>query len=123
MLHFATLSTAVDSEAARACVTMTDPFSIMKKSDESQFFENMTIYLKTLALILKHFLKFLLKCFLRASEKQCKQKTSAKFMHAWKCGPTQQKFSGLCSPGRVFLNRSEERRVGKECRSLWSACH
>src|SRR4029434_2670156 len=28
-------------------VTMTDPFSIMEKSDESQFFENMTIYLKT----------------------------------------------------------------------------
>src|SRR4029434_4272165 len=36
----------------------------------------------TLALILEHFLKFLLKCFLRASEKQRKQKTSAKFMHA-----------------------------------------
>src|SRR4029434_5095830 len=35
------------SEAARACVTTTDPFSIMEKSDESQFFENMTIYLKT----------------------------------------------------------------------------
>ena len=47
MRHFATLSTAVDSEAARACVTTTDPFSIMEKSDESQFFENMTIYLKT----------------------------------------------------------------------------
>src|SRR4029434_3629537 len=28
-------------------VTTTDPFSIMEKSDESQFFENMTIYLKT----------------------------------------------------------------------------
>src|SRR4029434_11239252 len=63
-----------------------------------------SLNLKTLALILEHFLKFLLKCFLRASEKQRKQKTSAKFMHAWKCGPTQQKFSGLCSPGRVFLN-------------------
>src|SRR4029434_7141 len=37
----------VDCEAARACVTTTDPFSIMEKSDESQFFENMTIYLKT----------------------------------------------------------------------------
>src|SRR4029434_2298806 len=37
----------VDSEAARACVTTTDPFSIMEKSDESQFFENMTIYFKT----------------------------------------------------------------------------
>ena len=37
---------------------------------------------KTMALILEHFLKFLLKCFLRASEKQRKQKTSAKFMHA-----------------------------------------
>lgn len=36
-----------DTEAARACVTTTDPFSIMEKSDESQFFENMTIYLKT----------------------------------------------------------------------------
>ena len=35
-----------------------------------------------MALILEHFLKFLLKCFLRASEKQRKQKTSAKFMHA-----------------------------------------
>src|SRR4029434_9188704 len=58
----------------------------------------------TLALILEHFLKFLLKCFLRASEKQRKQKTSAKFMHARKCGATQQKYSGLCSPGRVFLN-------------------
>src|SRR4029434_9993189 len=32
---------------SRACVTTTDPFSIMEKSDESQFFENMTIYLKT----------------------------------------------------------------------------
>src|SRR4029434_8911997 len=38
MRHFAT---------HRACVTTTDPFSIMEKSDESQFFENMTIYLKT----------------------------------------------------------------------------
>src|SRR4029434_5474564 len=34
-------------QRSRACVTMTDPFSIMEKSDESQFFENMTIYLKT----------------------------------------------------------------------------
>src|SRR4029434_4354191 len=40
MRYFATLSTAVDSEAARACVTTTDPFSIMEKRDESQFFEN-----------------------------------------------------------------------------------
>src|SRR4029434_2722339 len=47
MRHFATLLTAVDSEAVHACVTTTDPFSIMEKSDESQFFENMTIYLKT----------------------------------------------------------------------------
>ena len=47
MRHFATLSTAVDSEVASACGTTTDPFSIMEKSDESQFFENMTIYLKT----------------------------------------------------------------------------
>ena len=38
--------------------------------------------LNILGLILEHFLKFLLKCFLRASEKQRKQKTSAKFMHA-----------------------------------------
>src|SRR4029434_2002313 len=30
-----------------ACVTTTDPFSIMEKSDESQLIENMTIYLKT----------------------------------------------------------------------------
>ena len=43
MRYFATLSTAVDSEAGRSCVTTTDPFSIMEKSDESQFFENMTI--------------------------------------------------------------------------------
>ena len=34
-------------QRSRACVTTTDPFSIMEKSDESQFFENMTIYLKT----------------------------------------------------------------------------
>src|SRR4029434_6792271 len=35
-------------QRSRACVTTTDPFSIMeKKCDESQFFENMTIYLKT----------------------------------------------------------------------------
>src|SRR4029434_8274626 len=34
-------------QRSRAGVTTTDPFSIMEKSDESQFFENMTIYLKT----------------------------------------------------------------------------
>src|SRR4029434_3594680 len=34
-------------QRSRACVTTTDPFSIMEKSDESQFFENMTMYLKT----------------------------------------------------------------------------
>src|SRR4029434_6063058 len=34
-------------QRSRACATTTDPFSIMEKSDESQFFENMTIYLKT----------------------------------------------------------------------------
>src|SRR4029434_892315 len=34
-------------QRSRACVTTTDPFSIMEKSDESQVFENMTIYLKT----------------------------------------------------------------------------
>src|SRR5690625_7936817 len=28
----------------------------------------------------------------------------------------------LC-PGRVVIIRSEERRVGKECRSRWSPCH
>ena len=37
---------------------------------------------RTLGLILEQFLKFLLKCFLRASEKQRKKKTSAKFMNA-----------------------------------------
>ena len=58
--------------------------------------------LDALVLILEHFLKFLLKCFLRASEKQRKEKTSDKFMNAWKCVPTQQKCSELCSPGRVF---------------------
>src|SRR4029434_1140200 len=41
--HCRLLSTA----KPRACVTTTDPFSIMEKSYESQFFENMTIYLKT----------------------------------------------------------------------------
>ena len=49
----------------------------------------------TLGLIVEHFLKFLLKCFLRASEKQRKKKTSDKFMNAWKCVPTQQKCSEL----------------------------
>src|SRR4029434_7842201 len=34
-------------QRSRACVTTTDPFSIMEKSGDSQFFENMTIYLKT----------------------------------------------------------------------------
>src|SRR4029434_11185260 len=36
-------------QRSRACVTTyaSHPFSIMEKSDESQFFENMTIYLKT----------------------------------------------------------------------------
>src|SRR4029434_5889660 len=37
---------------------------------------------ETLGLILEHFLKFLLKCFLLASEKQRKKKTSDKFMNA-----------------------------------------
>ena len=60
--------------------------------------------MRTMGLILEHFLKFLLKCFLRASEKQHKKKTSAKFMNAWKCVPTQQTFSELCSPGKVFLS-------------------
>ena len=45
--HASFAVTAVDSEATRACVTTTDPFSIMEKSDESQFFLNMTIYLNT----------------------------------------------------------------------------
>ena len=47
--------------------------------------------LVTLGLILEHFLKFLLKCFLRASEKQRKKKTSTKFMNAWTCDPTHRK--------------------------------
>src|SRR5207247_8309594 len=31
-------------------------------------------------------------------------------------------FSSCARIGRIF-SRSEERRVGKECRSRWSACH
>ena len=57
-----------------------------------------------MGLILEHFLKFLLKCFLWASEKQRKKKTSDKFMNASKCVPMQQKCSELCSTGRVFLS-------------------
>src|SRR5947209_11493673 len=30
---------------------------------------------------------------------------------------------GLRARGRVVRTRSEERRVGKECRSRWGACH
>src|SRR4029434_404493 len=41
--HCRLLSTA----KPRACVTTTDPFSIMEKSDESQLFDNVTMYLKT----------------------------------------------------------------------------
>ena len=37
-------------------------------------------------------------------KKQRKKKTSDKFMNVWKCVPTQQKCSELCSTGRVFLN-------------------
>ena len=34
-----------------------------------------------------------------------------------------QKSGGLFSPGEVERTRSEERRVGKECRSRWSPYH
>ena len=60
---------------------------------------------KTIRLILEHFLlQFSSEMFLTGFGKQRKKKTSAKFMNAWKCVPTQQKFSELCSPGRVFLS-------------------
>ena len=32
-------------------------------------------------------------------------------------------FVGLFTEERMFLARSEERRVGKECRSRWSPYH
>src|SRR5689334_25393801 len=38
-------------------------------------------------------------------------------------GDSDYRFSTDLGVGRVGLSRSEERRVGKECRSRWSAYH
>ena len=38
-----------------------------------------------------------------------------------KARPAKEK--GPCQPGAAALTRSEERRVGKECRSRWSPYH
>ena len=37
--------------------------------------------------------------------------------------PASTKFHGACEQGLVMHSRSEERRVGKECRSRWSPYH
>src|SRR5258708_1183668 len=41
---------------------------------------------------------------------------------ATKCGDTSAYFAGRLF-GKTKLSRSEERRVGKECRSRWSPYH
>ena len=40
----------------------------------------------------------------------------------WKKSTTYTVLRKLCEKG-LFQNRSEERRVGKECRSRWSPYH
>ena len=46
----------------------------------------------------------------------------ARCHHGWLYYPSK-KFPELIHPGLKNKNRSEERRVGKECRSRWSPYH
>ena len=49
---------------------------------------------------------------------QLVQDVKKKFLKTFKSEPLL-----IFSPGRINLIRSEERRVGKECRSRWSPYH
>ena len=41
----------------------------------------------------------------------------------WHSGSRRQTFLGMNKTTQFYLLRSEERRVGKECRSRWSPYH
>ena len=42
---------------------------------------------------------------------------------AWRGKSVELTFEGVAHDAVVYVNRSEERRVGKECRSRWSPYH
>ena len=57
-------------------------------------------------------------CLCSTSENVCKSIPADKFTDTFKVQPTT-----VLTIKEVFTDRSEERRVGKECRSRWSPYH